>query len=233
MSEIKLNKVEVAQIVIAKETREVVAQAEADIANASRFSITTPAEYEHAGEFLKVIKGRYNQLETMRKQMTSPLDESKRRIMGFFRQPLEQLSNAEKEIKGGIVAFDHKLKEDQEKEAIRLQAIAEKEQRLLNSRAEKQATKAETKGETEKAEDIRVSVPVVTIPTATFDRPRVAGVKTSVIWRHRVTDDRLLPREFLTVDERKLSQFARESKGSIPVPGVEFYPETVVASTRE
>lgn len=80
----KINK-EISEI--PEDVQVLVAQAEGDMVLAQRFTIASNNDYVQAGEILKTVKGRYQEIEIKRKEMTSPLDEAKKRIMDFFRQP--------------------------------------------------------------------------------------------------------------------------------------------------
>ena len=60
--------------------------------------------------------------------------------------------------------------------------------------------------------------------------PQAAGTHTRTNWRYEITDPAAIPREYLKVDEQKIGLVARQTKGSVTIPGVRIYPEeTVVA----
>jgi hypothetical protein len=58
-------------------------------------------------------------------------------------------------------------------------------------------------------------------------RPVVPGTYSVEIWRARIVDPKLVPREYCVPDPVALNREARESQGKKVVPGVEFF------STRE
>ena len=45
------------------------------------------------------------------------------------------------------------------------------------------------------------------------------------IWKFRVVNPDLVPREYLIIDEKKLNEIARTTKGTINIAGIEFYSE--------
>lgn len=49
------------------------------------------------------------------------------------------------------------------------------------------------------------------------------------IWRFRVTDESIAPREFLMLNEMEAQGLIKgfRNKPTTEIPGVEFYPETV------
>src|SRR5450759_2943140 len=69
------------------------------------FKVVTVTQYEQAGETLKEIKGAQKRLDTLRKSFTQPIDQAKSAIMNFFRGPEEKLAQAEKAVKGGMLAY--------------------------------------------------------------------------------------------------------------------------------
>lgn len=182
-----------------------------DIANA--FTIDSDTMYEMAGTELKDIKAKRNQLDTLRKSMTQPLDESKEKIMDFFRQPLDWLDDAEAALKRGMLTY----KQDQERKA----------------RAEREKAAAEARRIAEEAKAKNPDAPppvVIAAPVVTKEAPKVSGVSTREVWKFRVTDPAAVPREYLVIDEPKLGAMARATKGTVTVPGVEFYSEEVMAA---
>lgn len=190
-----------------------------DIANA--FTIDSDSMYEMAGTELKEIKAKRNQLDALRKSMIKQLDEvlirygypTKNTIMDFFRPPLDWLDDAESALKRGMLTYkqaqERKAREEREKAAAEARRIAEEA----------------------KAKNPEAPPPVViAAPVVAKEAPKVSGVSTREVWKFRVTDPAAVPREYLVVDEQKLGAMARSTKGTVTVPGVEFYSEEVMAA---
>ena len=59
-------------------------------------------------------------------------------------------------------------------------------------------------------------------------RVETKGISTREDWDFEVVDENLVPREFLAIDEFKLRRYAKAMKASANVPGVRFFPKTVV-----
>jgi hypothetical protein len=55
------------------------------------------------------------------------------------------------------------------------------------------------------------------------------GITSRVIWRWKVTDAALVPREYLCVDASKLDAVVKEAKEGVKIPGIEVYREEVMA----
>lgn len=58
--------------------------------------------------------------------------------------------------------------------------------------------------------------------------PKVSGVKTYRVTKWRVIDLNKVPREYLTLDEKKVNQAVREMKNLANIPGIEVYQEEEV-----
>ena len=72
------------------------------------------------------------------------------------------------------------------------------------------------------------AAPVV-IPKAV---PKVTGMSIRDNWKFRVTNEKLIPREYLKVDEVKIGQVVRALKSSANIPGIETYNEGTVSGRR-
>lgn len=58
------------------------------------------------------------------------------------------------------------------------------------------------------------------------------GVSTRTSWNYRITDFNLIPREYLLVNESAIRNAGKNTQGRIRIAGVEFFEETVVATSR-
>lgn len=215
---------------IPAEAQKLVTQAEDDLALAQSFTISSNEAYAQAGEILKTIKGRYRDIESKRREMTVPLDETKKRIMDFFRQPLERLNNAEGLIKGAMLRFTQEQERIRQAEEQRIRELARQEQERLDKALEDEITQAQKEGDTSKAESLLEAAIEIPLPVVPHERPRVEGIKTVTRWRFKIVDEALIPREYLIPNEKLLADMAVRTKGAVKVTGVEFYPESLVAS---
>jgi len=218
---------------IPEDVQTLVTQAEGDIFLAQRFTVASNDDYAQAGEILKTVKGRYQEIEAKRKAMTLPLDEAKRRIMDFFRQPLEQLGNAERQIKSAMLAFTQECERVRREQEEQLQALARAERERLNKLTSEKLSQALEAGNFEKAEEILDTAVEVATPTVQQEKLKVQGIKTVTRWKHRIVDESLIPREYLMPNEKLLANIAVMAKGTVKIAGVEFYSESTVSSTAQ
>ena len=132
-------------------------------------------------------------------------------------------------------AEQDRLREQRERE------LAEEQRTLDEARVAAEAAALEASGDHEMAvavleEQLAAPLPVVALPTV---KQQVAGLKTVRRWLWRYTGGpndlkqtapmivarsmKLVPREYLKLDETKISATVRAMKGSIKIPGIEVY----------
>lgn len=99
------------------------------------------------------------------------------------------------------------------------------ERRRLLKKAEKAETKAEIAAETADLNADRAQAIAAPEVVAAVRVPTVAGIATKKVWKFRVTDASLVPDDYKIIDEKKLGALARAMKGTVKVPGVEFYAD--------
>ena len=193
---------------------------------ASLFVIVDNDSYLASAEDLKQIKAQIKAIEDYRKSITDPINEQIKRIKAFFDVPINKLKEAEEVIKGAI------LKYQKEQERIRLEEQArlreEDEKRRLE--LEQKAKKLEEQGKTEKAEEVKQQAETIITPILANDTVKVAGISKMKVWKYRITNESLIPREYLIPNEKMLTQIAKSTKGALKIPGVEFYCEETIAA---
>jgi len=217
---------------IPAQAKQLIEETEIVVAQTQTFAIATVTDYQLAGEELKTIKGRMKELDDLRKSMTRPLDEAKKRIMAMFSPVEDGLKKAENLIKRAMLGYQQEQERKRQEEEARLRKIAEDEQRRRNALATKQAEKARARGNEERAQEILENVPIIPTPIVVKEQPKVKGISTRKVWKFRIIDANQLPREYMIPNEKMLLAFAQATKGTIPVPGVEFYSEKIVAAGR-
>jgi len=214
--------------IISKEAQQAVEAASQQLALTIEFSVVSAEDYIQAGEQRKIIKRREKEIDALRRSLTKPLDESKAKIMDFFRPALEQLALADQYLENSMLSWKQEQERIRKAEEERLQALAIKKQERLLELANKRAAKWEAKGKSDKAQAILDSVPVVPIAAVESKVPKIAGVSTRTDWKHRIVCEASIPREWLIPDDKKIAAFARATKGTITIPGIEFYSEQIL-----
>lgn len=197
------------------------------VADAGAFKIATNVSFQLAAEELKRIKGCAKKLGDLRKSMTQPLDAAKQAIMDFFRGPSEQLEVAEKTLKDAMSAYQKEL----ERKAAEDRKRAEEARLQEQERLQVAAAKAAESGRTDHAMDlIQQAATVAAAPVAVRETPSVKGISFRETWRFEITDESLIPREYLIVDETKIRKVVLVMKEKTSIPGVRAYSDKQVAA---
>jgi len=94
---------------------------------------------------------------------------------------------------------------------------------VADYRIEEERLKKEAESKATFGEDTAQSRAIIEAPAA-----KTKGLYEVKIWKYRVVDIKLIPKEYWTVDYDKLSQVVRDSQGQMKIPGIETYFELSV-----
>lgn len=130
------------------------------INDAKSLVIDTRDDYQLGQMLMGDIKTRIKTLEEIRMGQTRPLDESKKKIMDFFRIPIQKLEDAKNYLNKIMVNWVEEQERKRREEERILQEAAKKR---AEEEALQQALEAEAAGEKEEAEQI-ISEPVYVPP---------------------------------------------------------------------
>lgn len=198
---------------------------------AGKLRIVNQQHYEQAAEELQTIKSKYRELEAKRKELTQPLDQVKKRIMDLFRKPLDMLAEAEGIYKKTMIAYSDEQERKRKEQEEKLRKEAEEKERREKEKLENKAKKAEEKGKPEKAEELRQQKDDVIIQAPILSEPeKPKGISYRDNWYAEVTDKSKLPIHYLEPNMQMLNRFAQATKGQVPVAGVVFKSEKILAS---
>jgi len=105
------------------------------------------------------------------------------------------------------------------------------EQRRLEDLARKQEEERRLQQAVETGDETVLDEPMI-VPTVHVEPPpKVEGVSYAEHWTFEVKDERLIPREYMTPDLKKLGAMVRATKGAIEIPGVRIYSEKTVRAS--
>lgn len=175
------------------------------------------------------------------------IGDAAKRVEAYFK-PLKDMAHKlhraicdrENSITGPLLQLDrHKVlaiaaykRAQDELRAQQERAQAEARRREDQTRAAAEAAALETDGESALAaavleESISAPLPVVALPDPTR---AVVHFRRDWKWRYAVDEARavqLLPREYLMVDPKKLTSYAKSFQGSANLPGIQVYYDDV------
>jgi hypothetical protein len=189
-------------------------------------TITSRDDYEYAQMGMKEVKDRIKTLEEIRMSQTRPLDESKKRIIDFFRAPLQKLNDAKEYLNQIMVRWAEDQERIRREEERRLQEEARKR---AEEEALRQAIEAEEAGEKEEAEQI-MAEPVYVPPIKVVSEiPKSKESHIRETWSAEGIDlmatvkaiaEGKAPLQAIEYDMTFLNGQARSYKQSLNIPGV-------------
>jgi hypothetical protein len=209
------------------DVRALVAESQQILSTAKEFKIATNVSYQLAGEELKKIKGAAKRLEDLRTSITKPMDAAKKAVMDLFRDPSDWLANAERVIKGAMVAYQEELQRQAREERERAEAAARAEQERLAAAS----ARAAERGEMERADSLQAQAEAVQPVAIVREAPKVSGISFREVWKFEITDPAAIPREYLTVDETKIRRVVQAMKADAKIPGVRVFSDKQPAAS--
>ncbi|MFA5324417.1 MAG: hypothetical protein WC373_17200 [Smithella sp.] len=212
-----------------KEIQEVNALALSVPDQAKQISIKTMADYTRASDIIMSIKAIRKKITDTFKPIKQKMDAAKQEVLDQEKAADKPLKEAEAWLSPQIIEWNREQERIRKAEEDRLRKIAEDEEK---ERKLQEAVAAEQSGNKEEAEAIinePVYIPPVVVPKAV---PKVEGMSIRENWKFRITNEKLIPREYLKADEVKIGQVVRAMKSAANIPGVEVYNEGTVSGRR-
>ncbi len=199
--------------------------------------ISTPEDYQQAGEFGRLLKQKSAEVTAFFAPMKKAAHEAHRHICDREKMMLSPLVNAEKVIKktmGDWALEQERLRREEEE---RLRALAKQESdRLLQ-----EAIDADRSGNSEAVEQALANAQVIDQAGRNLVLPseptKADGVSVSKDWEIVSVDNNSVPVSFSGIELRPVDTAAamrliRASKGQIQIPGI-VYKEVAKMSFRK
>lgn len=211
-------------------------EADADLALARDVLVEDDPSYVKAGELRLWIDERRKRAEANEELVCKPLWDHWKFLKGLFRPAIEKRVEACNVLSKERLAYDKKKQAEADRIRREQEEAARKEQTRLDKLAEEKAKRAEAKGDTERAEEIRQTVPQVPLPIRVVGPilPKVAGIAKQQYWFAEVTDLPALvtaaaagevPMEAIVANDAWLKKTASALKAAMKYPGVRVWPE--------
>lgn len=199
-----------------------------------RTGITGPLNeaLRKANAFFKAPADRLLAIErTIKAAIGAYADEQERKRVEEQRRQDEIARKERERLEAQRQAAEQKARDEQERlrKAADEAAAAGRE-----AEAAKLAAKADKVEEraAEKSAALEDAAQTVVPAVVVREAPKVAGVSTREVWKFRIKDASLLPRQFLTEDEAKIRKYVDAMKADAAIPGVEIWKERQVAAGR-
>lgn len=175
-----------------------------------------------AGEHLKGIKLYQKEVGLVLDPIVSATNKAHKEACSQRTKLLAPSKEAEVLVKGAMTKFTQEEERKRLVEEKRLQAEAKKkaEEEILTT-----AEEAEARGD-DMATDFALSEEVDTSHIKVESKvEKVAGVVVTKIWKWRIKDKSLIPKEFWILDEKRIGQRVRADKEKSEIAGIEVFSE--------
>jgi len=227
---------------IAEQLTRFTGQANAMLAAAQGCTIQTPEDYEAAATRLKETKTLWKTMEDGREVFSVPLNAILRHVNGTIKGVQEIVTKAEKRWKTLLDAWSAEQERLRREAQARLDEAARVEQKRLQDLADKRAERAEAKGDTTRAQEIRESVPVVTPATVVLTEvPKVKGISYEDFWTYEITNANALltaaaageiPAEVFEINHTYVRKAVEGLGTTLQWPGIRIWGERRIKSGR-
>jgi len=214
------------------ETTPVEEKALSIVDQAKAVKVTDAQTYTAAGSLWKSIGEMIKEVKDTFDPICDAAHKAHKQAVEKRAKYLDPLTAAQKSVKGLMSAYDQEQECLRREEQARLEAIArkaEEDRRLQEAIEAEAAMKAQGASQEEVAQETAailetpVSVAPVVLPKAT---PKLQGGPVyRTVWKARVINERLIPREYLVPDMVKINGVVRSLKGAANIPGVQAYEE--------
>lgn len=195
---------------------------------AKGLQIATPQDCQTVGDRLRGIKALAKQITDFFAPLKQKTRAAWQEVVDAEKDQLAPLQEAEQLAKRAVLGYQQAEEQKRLAEQQRLQAEADerarREQEALMKKAQA-AKKPETQERYQQAA-AQVVAPVVQVQS---QAPKLAGLTGRKIWKARVVNHDLVPREWMLVNEKALDAHAKAMGPQAKVPGVEFYQEQQLA----
>ena len=174
-----------------------------------------------AADFLSKVKVRIKRLDAMKEDLTRPFADALKEARNKFKMMSEPYEQMEASLKSKMNAYIQLKEAQAQKEAYeaKLKADEENNKRILEQK------EAEAKGEPVKEVEMVEAAQVEAPKTQVRTESGMAYVQKR--WKARITDEKIVPREFLGVDQVKVNDAIKS--GVREIPGIEIFEESTVA----
>jgi len=190
-----------------------------------KFFVKDDATYQTATNGLKKIKGVRKMIKDLLDPMVKAAYDAYKKNADRRKEIEAPLDEAERHLKNQMAKYVD------EKERERL--AAEKKARDEAAEKMREAEKAAEEGRHTEADiALQEAAQMEVAPPPVISAPTVVGAHSTKRWAYEILDPDQVPREYLTVDEGKISAIVRTTKNTDKpqaIPGVKFYLKTGIS----
>lgn len=192
------------------------------LTQAQNLFIKDDATYNLACEIGKTVSERIKLIQTEFKPSKEAAHAAHRAITALEAKLIDPLTAVKKLMATKAGSYhEEQLRKAREAEEKRLAEARRQAEEIALTQAVDLAEAGDEEGASFAIENVPMPTAQPVVAT-----PKVEGVKQVTRWKFRIVDEKIIPRDFLIIDEQKLRKYAEAMKSGAKVAGVEFYPET-------
>lgn len=208
------------------DTTQIAQRTTAVLDSARVLTIATAEDYSIGSKYLQAIKAMRDEIATAFDGSIKAAHQAHKTMIAAKRKYDDPLAEEDASLRRRMGSWQTEVERKRREEQER---IRQEEQRKAEERRLAEAVKLEEQGRNEEAERL-VEAPVqVVTPIVPTTVPKEEGVSSRRIWKFRIVDASLIPREYLMPCESAIRHLARTLKDQARLPGVEFYAEESIA----
>jgi hypothetical protein len=224
------------------EVEKVAAQSSALVVNAKSIKVIDAATQSQANELLLSVAAMRKQVENTFAPMKDAAHKAHKVICEQEKKVDAPLVEAERILKSGIGEFVQEQRRlarvaEEEQRKVEMERARLESEREAQERALEDAVVLESQGDLVAAEAVLnnpAPAPVRYVAPAPVAAQvaQTAGVGVSMTWDFRITNESIIPREYMLVNESAIRNAGKTTKGKVKIAGIEFFEKPVVSASR-
>jgi hypothetical protein len=189
---------------------------------ANALTVTDSIQYQDACTFLQQVAVKKKQVDEVFDPIVKAAHAAHKEAVAQKKKFTDPLADAESVVKRKISTY--RAEEDRK--------AREEEARLNEARrkqAEEEALAAAILEPDEEEQDVIIERAIAQPPAPVYVAPKVpvvSGISERKVWKYRIVNAALIPREYLVPNEVAIGAHVRSMKENANIPGVEIYSES-------
>jgi len=183
--------------------------------------IQTKEQADEAVELRNKLKALKSEIEASYKPIIEQAYRAHKEAIAKMNEHLKPVEEAIRCLDKSLADFQKRQEEEARRKAL------EEYEKKKREEEERKLSLAETLAKVGLQEEADRMLETDTHVVVEVEKPKVEGISFLEIWKFEITDESLLPREYLMPDEKKIGQVVRATKGTLSIPGVKIYKEKI------
>lgn len=183
--------------------------------------IQTKEQADEAVELRNKLKALKSEIEASYKPIIEQAYRAHKEAISKMNEHLKPVEEALAKVNNALALYQKRVEEE-----ARAKALAEME-RQKREEEERNLKLAETLSKLGLQEEAEKMISQEVVVNVEMDKPKLAGVSFMEVWEFEIVDENLIPREYLTIDTKKIGQVVRATKGTFSIPGIRIYSRKV------